>query len=104
MKLRRRVVSEGVVGYQTVLELPGDLTLDELERVFETVGEFATGEIQGTSAGIPESIIVIFEMDPQETEWELHEQVDALADALEGVVGDSREWVIARPLKVYAAD
>lgn len=103
MRLRRRAVSESVVGYQTVLELPGDLTLDELERVFETVSEFATGEILGTPAGIPESIIVVFEMDPQETEWELHEQVDALAEALAGVVGDNREWVIARPRKMYAA-
>lgn len=104
MRLRRRALREGVVGYQTVLELPGDLTLDELERVVETVDEFATGEIQGTSAGVPESIVVVFEMDPRETEWELHEQVDALADALEGIGGDTREWVIARPQRVYAAD
>jgi hypothetical protein len=104
MRRRRQVVREGVVGYQTVLELPGDLTLDELERVLETVSEFATGEIQSTLAGVPESIIVIFEMDPEETEWELHDQVDALADALQGVAGETREWVMARPQRVYAAD
>jgi hypothetical protein len=104
MRLRRRAVREGVVGYQTVLDLPRDLTLDELELVLETVGEFATGEIQGNAVGVPESIIVMFEMHPQETEWELHEQVDALADALEGVGGDTREWVIDRPQKVYATD
>jgi len=91
------------LGYQTVLEMPGELTLDELERVLETVDEYASGEIQYTSAGIPESILVIFETNPEETEWELHEQVDALAEALEGVVRETREWVIARPRRIYGA-
>jgi hypothetical protein len=104
MRWRRQVAREGVVPYETVLELPGDLTLDELERILDTVAEFARGEVQSTSAGVPESILVIFEMDPEETEWELHDEVDDLAEALRAVAGETREWVMARPRRIYAAD
>lgn len=103
MRWRRTAGREGVLGYQTVLEMPGDLTLDELERVLETVDEYASGEIQYTSAGVPESILVVFEVNSEETEWELHEQVDALAEALEELVGQTREWVITRPQRIYGA-